>query len=222
MGLFHSKFKGNLYYPGTTEEEHKNILFFLNKLSKIPIFAHHPTCQYHSNHLINIGSKSFCLGCFFMYSGIVAGTFLIYFLDGSTFPPWKIFLLGFCIFPPTIIQIFYQKYLFKVFSRFLLGIAISLFTTSIVFALIYSHDVLVASLLAFTFLCLFNFTVKLRKRNIDIPCTYCKKGGFPICEYKLPDIKRVTLENNMQEDKLPPAFIGILRSVIKSIDVKES
>ena len=218
MGLFHAKVKGHLYYPGTTEKEHKDVLSFLNELSRLPIFAHHPTCQYHSNHLIRIGSINFCLGCFFMYSGIFAGVFFIYFMDGSTFPPWKIFLLGIFLFPPTIIQIFYQKYLFKVFSRFLLGIAISCFISSIVFALIYSHNFLIASLLIFNFLFLLIFTVKLRKKNLDMPCTYCDKGGVPLCEYRLPEIKNLSRENNDREHKLPPAFINLLRSVAESIE----
>ena len=52
-----------------------------------------------------------------------------------------------------------------------------------------------------------------------MPCTYCDKGGFPLCEYRLPEIKNLSRENSDREHKLPPTFINLLRSVIESIEV---
>jgi hypothetical protein len=179
MGLFHSKFKGNLYYPGTSQEEHNVVLLFLNGLSKIPIFAHHPTCQYHSNHLIKIGDINFCLGCFFMYSGIITGSLILYLSGASTITPWEIFLMGFLFFPPTIIQIFYQKYLFKAFSRFLLGIAISLFISSIIFSLVISNNILIAILLSLTFLLIIKFYSKVKKKKFRYALYLLRQRRIP-------------------------------------------
>jgi hypothetical protein len=44
------------------------------------------------------------------------------------------------------------------------------------------------------------------------------KGGFPLCEYRLPEIKSISRENNDREHKLPPDFINLLRSVVGSIE----
>jgi hypothetical protein len=53
-----------------------------------------------------------------------------------------------------------------------------------------------------------------------MPFTYCGKGGFPLCEYRLPEIKEFALENKLTAHRLPSSFINMLSSVVKTIDSK--
>lgn len=155
--------------------------------------SHHPHCDRHRNHLLWIRGHPFCLGCVCMYTGIVIGIPLVLVIDwsGMSFLQWAIFISG--LLAPTAIQIKVQRKIFKIISRTLLGISISLYLISGLFLIPAPFSGwLFRALVLGIFVLTYHTLKRLRHRYTKSPCEDCPLGYFPTCEWNLP---RLLAEN---------------------------
>lgn len=153
--------------------------------------AHHPHCDRHHNHLIWIMGHPLCLGCTCMYSGMVVGLGISLVLPWSSMPfeLWLLFHLLLLI--PTSLQPWIQKKLYKITSRFLLGICVSSYFLSglVLISPPYSEWIFRVSVLAF-YLIASRFLRFIRNRYTYNPCDDCPLGVFPTCDWNLPRLMR--------------------------------
>lgn len=176
--------------------------------------AHHPHCERYYNHLIWIAGHPLCLGCTCMYTGIVVGVPLVFAISWSSLTVGNWILLHLMLLIPTILQIRIQIKVFKIVSRFILGVNISLYLIGGLIFVQPSMDrwffrtsVLVA------FLIVYRLIRQLRNRYTKQPCDDCPLGYFPTCEWNLP---RLLAENTDTE------FLGYLSSdTIENLVIKQ-
>jgi len=155
--------------------------------------AHHPHCERHHNHLLWIHGHPFCLGCVCMYTGVVIGIPLVLVIDWASmsFLQWVIFISS--ILAPTIIQIRVQRKIFKIMSRTLLGVSISLYLISGLFFIPPTFSKwLFRALILGIFVIVHQTLKRLRNRCTKSPCEDCPLGYYPTCEWNLP---RLLAEN---------------------------
>jgi hypothetical protein len=127
--------------------------------------------------------------------------------------PWAFAVSGFA-FGPTVLQIRYRKYALKVISRLLLGVAISLALSAVVFGYSWGSSLAVINIgfLAIV-LALGVFTYRWRQRHIDVPCRTCREGQFPFCSWNHPVIQTVLADHGESIQAAPPWFRTFLEAV---------
>ena len=155
--------------------------------------AHHPHCDRHHNHLLWIHGHPFCLGCTCMYTGIIIGIPLAFMIDWANVSllQWAIFI--WITLAPTLIQIKAQYKIFKIVSRTLLGISISLYWISGLFFISPPFsEWLFRALVLGIFVLAYHTVKRLRYRYTKSPCEDCPLGYYPTCEWNLP---RLLAEN---------------------------
>ncbi len=168
---------------------------FMEGLSSVPMFAHHPTCDCYSAHLLRFGSFALCLGCTcMMFGGLIATTAIgTWCICSVTLIPigWKASFgtaaIGVMLYLPTLIQPFWQYKPFKIGSRMLLGAAIPVLAMGGwlmpplgVIGILYRGFFLVA------FLAVLRATLNYRSRFTPNPCTRCLPAVFPFCNGNRP------------------------------------
>jgi len=175
---------------------------FLERISRVPRFAHHPTCDCFHNHLLHLGTRAICLGCTCVAVGILVSTaVLCVLLTWRAALLWQIgsfawISLGVAFFLPTLAQPFQQQKMFKVVSRTMLGVSIVLLWFG---AMIILPATTAGFALRLIFIGVFvtamKLSLSLRSRFTKSPCDGCTGGSFPFCagnrsviERFLPDL----------------------------------
>lgn len=148
----------------------------------IQLTAHHPTCKRYSNHLIYIKGHPFCLGCFFMYSGMLAGLIIVNLISWKTITFPSLVGIHLLLLIPTAIQPWFQNKIFKVVSRFILGVATSSYFVSSFFyvQIPFTRWIFYLLVLVIFYPLLFLFLF-LRKRFTENPCHTCSIADLQNC-----------------------------------------
>lgn len=165
--------------------------------------AHHPHCDRYHNHLLWIAGHPFCLGCVCMYTGIIVGLPLTFMIEWSevSFVNWILFNCLLLI--PTILQTRIQIKSYKIVSRLLLGISISMYFISGLFFIELPIDpLLFRCLIISAFIIVYRLLKKIRSLYSRLPCDDCPLGYFPTCEWNLPRL----LAENSNDDVLVQAL----------------
>jgi hypothetical protein len=148
-------------------------------------FAHHPTCQCYNHHLIRCGRWNFCLGCTCLIFGIVMASFLILVgyiieIDFVDFRPIWLFVGTLLLLIPTFIQIRYQRKLFKLVSRLLLGIGIVMsFYTGVFMLPPAGYHTMYGICFAVSFVVLAKLTLWIRNRYSQPIIGFCSNLDCP-------------------------------------------
>jgi hypothetical protein len=205
--------------PGATPDQRAAAAAFTSRLMRLPTLAHHCACPYWSNHLIYLGSRPLCLGCTCMYPGIVLGLIVSAIFLQHILTPWQLFLAGFVAYTPTLVQVFYQKYAFKIVARFLLGNGIAFMLFPVAWGYSWASLSALANLgFLVAFVALYVFTTRLRNRHIDIPCLRCPEGRFPFCSWRHQEIKGALREYERDRSFLPDTMAQFLYAMDTHID----
>ena len=98
--------------------------FFVEKMSSLHgsdfLFgAHHPHCDRYNHHLIYLFGHPFCLGCFGLYTGIVAGGMSTILIDWQSINMHEWMLIHLLPIIPAFVQIKVNIKIFKLLSRHL-------------------------------------------------------------------------------------------------------
>ena len=127
----------------------------------------------------------FCLGCTSVYSGaVVGGCASIFLLGGIALPDWVLLCAAGVM--PTVFQPWLQYKPYKIFARFLLGIAsaiwwlgaLGLGPMELPHALWTPAALLFFGGITWTLL-------SIRQRFTPDPCHRCELGAFPTCAWNL-------------------------------------
>ena len=165
-------------------------------------FAHHPHCESFNNHLVWIFGHPVCLGCLCMYSGGAIGALIASQIDFHqiTLLTWiAVHAAGVL---PTALQPFYQKKIYKIFSRSVLGISTgSYFVSGIFLYNPFSDFILWSASLLTAFGTVYYLMRALRKSVPNDPCSTCTQGHYPTCDWYLPTF----LSQNTQDPLLAKA-----------------
>jgi hypothetical protein len=190
----------------------------LSRLVRLSPFAHHPSCSYWSNHLIHLGRYPICLGCFCMSVGMALGVLMLLVGVFSSFAPWERFLLGFAAYTPTLIQIYRQRYVFKIAARFLLGVGTALAVSSSISGYPWDNVYAIVNLgFLSVFILLFVGTSRWRSRHLDVPCLRCPEGRFPFCSWRHPNIVAALRQHEAGFATLPSETASFLYAVDRSL-----
>ncbi len=163
--------------------------WFVQQLLHVPRLAHHPTCRCFDNHLIRLGSIALCLGCTCMAFGV--GTCLTT-LGWLCWQHWQnlqmigtsgFIVIGVVLYAPALIQPFVQRKMFKMVSRFLLGVAVPcLWFGAMVLLPWDGWGFLLRGIFVIIFWQTYHATQRVRDRFTSNPCDACPDGVFPFCK----------------------------------------
>ena len=147
-----------------------------------------------------------------MSVGLATGSLLVYPFVAAALTPLEVFLLAVLFYCPTTVQIYYQRYAFKVMSRFLLGngIALALGAALVGHPAGWAEAIWRIGFLAI-FIALFVGTLRWRARHLDVPCHRCPEGQFPFCSWRLKQLDATVARHAAAPDYLPEglaAFVG--------------
>lgn len=121
---------------------------------------------------------------------------LLYFicLPSSVIASWV--ALHLCLILPTAIQPFFQKKLFKIISRLLLGIGISSYFINGLINLTPPLNIWAFRfLLICAFLAVYQSLSLLREKYKKDPCKTCPLGRYPLCDWNMPRIMESGSQN---------------------------
>ncbi len=213
MGL-HPGPRAHLEIPGASPGERATAARLLGELIQLPFFAHHPACRHWNNHLIRVGGHPCCLGCTCMYTGMLLGLPLFWLVARPVAGGWTLFGLGLLAYAPTLVQIYYQRYAFKMVSRTSLGIGIVFMLSAALFGHPWGWSAAPASVTMLAlFVLLYEMTTRLRARHLDVPCERCTEGSFPFGAWRQPRIHEYLAAAARDADPLPDslhAFLTVL------------
>ncbi len=211
--LWHPTPRVEIRLPRGGPDDRKAAVSILNQLTRLVPFAHHPSCRYYHNHLIHIAGHPFCLGCFSVSLGICVGLLLL--SSPVEVLPEELFAIGLAAYVPTLAQIWYQRYVFKIVSRLCLGTGLVLMFSAAFFgyswfsALSAGFNLLLIGCIAG----LFVFTKRLRARHMEDPCQRCPEGRFPFCRWRLPVIRSLLRQQAEDPATMPDYLADFLRAV---------
>lgn len=209
--------KSQPQHPGQPLQS-QAFLEFTNSLERFPLLAHHPACRHHHNHIIWVGKVPMCLGCTMITCGLTVGIILIPHLGIITHLPYYVLLtLGVILYIPAILQIWIQKKPYKMFARFLLGIAIAFLAYAGLWLTPFSvlGVILRIGFLTF-FILVWRLTLKVRSTYSKSPCQNCPDGRFPVCSYtmhRVPKLARKYFAKSDGSDPEGDEFVKALLSV---------
>lgn len=162
---------------------------FMDSLSSIPRFAHHPDCPCYDSHVLRIGGHVLCLGCTCMAAGMIVATCLLgaVWISGLRGPVgWPAacggISLGLALYLPTLVQPFWQRKAFKMSARLLLGVAVVVLLAA---GLLLSPWNLAG--IGFrcgfitTFWLVYRATLRYREMFTPDPCDRCSPAVYPFC-----------------------------------------
>lgn len=186
-------------------------------LARYPPEAHHPTCKFHQDHIVNIRGKQVCLGCWCLNLGCILSVPFVLLLNHLELEYYFSMLIGFLMFTPTLLQLKIQWKPFKLFSRTSLGIGSGLFMLSCLFLAPYTlFGVLIRiSGIAF-FVAVAKLSLKLRSRHSNSPCNNCPEGSFPYCSYKIPEMEKILQSQTLETE--PNDFLNSILLGLKTND----
>jgi hypothetical protein len=149
-----------------------------------------------------------------MYVGLAFGSATLLASGNSRPEPWQSFMLGVVAYSPTLLQVRYQRYAFKVVSRFCLGLGLALALSAGFFG--YPWDSLLAGanvLFLSSVAALFVLTSRWRARHLDIPCLRCSEGHYPFCSWREPEITAALRTYEREPSSLPVSVASFLFAV---------
>ncbi len=162
--------------------------WFIEEISRLGRWAHHPSCECYASHLLRLGRAHYCLGCTCLVLGITCTSLLAaadHALLLGVFEPfalWELIGFGVACFLPTLAQPFVQRKPYKVASRFLLGAAIALLCYGALLKLPWSGvGLFLRAVFVVVFVCTYKCTQRLRHAFTPRPCDSCPRGRFPFC-----------------------------------------
>lgn len=160
--------------------------------------AHHPHCERHRHHLLWLGSRPLCLGCTCMALGALGGCALtmIHSFDRITLVPWL--LLHTAMVAPTAAQPWLQWKAFKVFARFMLGLASATWLTGALSSRLGLGVPTEALVAVAVFLVLAKILLLLRDAYSQSPCRSCPLGAYPTCTWNLPRLLAATDDSELR------------------------
>lgn len=205
--------------PGASAAQAVAAKRLLDRLMRIPGLAHHPTCRYWDNHLIRIGTASLCLGCTALGIGLVAGVMALVASRGHWPSQPLLFGSGVLLFLPTLVQVKWQAYAFKLVARSLLGFAVSLLLACALFMDSWTTfpGLGMHALLLGTFLAVGWWTLKLRSRHLDVPCDRCPEGRLPFCAWRREELREALARDDATRE-LPPALRSFMQFALRELD----
>lgn len=210
--------QSHVHLPRASPAEESASRALLDRLTRISRVAHHPTCKYWSNHLIRVGPLSLCLGCTALAMGLVAGVATLVALRDSWPDQELLFLLGLGLYLPTLLQIRWQAYWFKLTARALLGFAVAILLAVALFMDSWEslEGLAMHGLLLAIFVVSARLTLKLRSRRLDVPCDRCPEGRLPFCSWRKEEIRAALA--TAETSQLPPAFRRFLEFTVDGLD----
>ena len=195
--------------------------WFFSAVWKESRFAHHPTCDCYDRHLIRIREVNLCLGCTCVAVGTVLAVSLLLGLWVSKLLPATLLsfpttlAIGLITFSPTLIQPFFQRKLFKLFSRTLLGMSVVLMFYAAIFLLPLTWEgVLVRSGFLAAFFATYRLTQNYRARYTVMPKAKCDKGCYPFCKGNRKRLEKIWQELVEKADRDDP-FLPFARALIE-------
>jgi hypothetical protein len=150
--------------------------------------------------------------------GLTVGIALLPYLRIITHLPYYVLLtLGVILYIPAILQIWIQKKPYKMFARFLLGIAIAFLAYAGLWLTPFSAlgAILRIGFLTF-FILVWRLTLKVRSTYSKSPCQNCPDGRFPVCNYTMHRVPKLARKYFAQSDGSDPEadeFVKALLSV---------
>ena len=188
--------------------------WFFRQLSRYPRFAHHPTCECFDNHLIRIGSRSFCLGCTCLGLGIILATCILGFLHlVSAAAPilhniWVSLAVGILMYFPCLLQPFLQTKSMKIVFRTMLGMGIVVLWHGAIVSMPWTPTgVTLKIIFALVFVCVFRWTLRFRERYTKSPLTACKRGCYPLCEGNRRHLETLLNQLRQRCGRTDPEFV---------------
>lgn len=145
-------------------------------------------------------------------AGVASGAALAFSGALAELSPIQAFAFGCAAYLPTLVQVRYQRYWFKMLSRFSLGIGIVLALSAALFGGSWlSWTVLQNLLFLAIFIGLYLGTVQWRAKHLDVPCTQCPEGSFPFCSWRRAEIRAALLDHERAALTLPEPVVAFLR-----------
>lgn len=189
----------------------------LRRLLAYKRFAHHPTCEGFRHHLIRIFGRSLCLGCTCFYTGFTLALLFMAIFHSFMVNFFILWAVAIALFFPTLVQIHYQKRLFKIASRTLLGVSVAIMSFTVLFLLPLTYSgFFIRLIFGLLFFAVFSMTTWYRRNNMDNPCRKCPQGVYPFCRYKLDELKQ--LRSNVKGDKEHEMLVDFLDATIENIE----
>jgi len=187
-----------------------NLGSVISHLSKYKFGAHHPDCSYHDHHIIRIFGHPFCLGCFFLYFGILIGIIALWTMFGYGLEWHIIFFIGLLFSPLPYIQMHFQRKWFKILARTGLGIGSTLFLGAPLFLLDTNlFGFLYRIGIIFLYWLIAKHALHRRKKKLDRPCDNCNEGVFPLCNWNFRKMDEILNQNsfNFEEEKFLQSIV---------------
>lgn len=186
----------------------------LSELGRYRLFAHHPDCARHDHHLVRPFGYPLCLGCFGLYTGLVATGVALWFaradVSGLGAPGWSalpLFGLALLAFAPTFGQPFVQKRWYKLPARLLLGAGFAFAIASVIVAPLTLAGWAFRLVAAAVTYALYRSATRLRARRTPDPCNGCPWGAFPMCAH---NVVRLRALRDASTDPGQTAFLAAM------------
>lgn len=172
----------------------------LSSLSNLKWGAHHPHCNKHNHHLIRFLNHPFCIGCTFMSIGIFSGIILYVFTSFKNWSPLYLWILGFILYLSAMLQTFTKNKQIKIILRYSLGLGTFFLLISVYQIKWNTSGIILKVVLLIIFVIIFQKTIEFRSKKIDDTCINCQDGTYPLCRFKLNEMKLIIANNNGKTD----------------------
>jgi len=166
---------------------------FPKQLIKNALYAHHPTCDKYSHHIIWLFGNAFCIGCTFFYTGFIISTILFLIFSRIIVRSWTemgiIWGIGFVLFLSFLPQLKMKRMMkrfkvLKILFRFNLGFGSSLLILSVmVKAPVDYIGIIIRFVSVLLYFLIYKLFFRLRARHKEEYCLNCPKGKYPFCSH---------------------------------------
>jgi len=209
------------FSPDTSQFDSPHAEWFFSQVHHIPRFAHHPPCDCYSNHVLRIGSWILCLGCTCLAVGIAISLSGLVVLGTYRSIPallqdavWSS-TLGVVFYLPTLPQPFFQWKLFKMVSRFLLGVAIVLLAYTVLYVVPWTFAGCAWKLaMSVVFYLVLRWTLEFRRRFTPDPSRSCDGGCYPFCQGNRPRLNQVLEQLTTRVDDPEDSFVAFAEQLV--------
>ena len=188
---------------------------FPKPLIKNAVYAHHPTCDEYSHHIVWMFGRAFCIGCTFFYSGFIISTILFLIFSRVRVRSWVemaiIWGIGFVLFLSFLPQLKMKKIMkrfkvLKMFFRFNLGFGSSLLIFSVMVKAPADYIGIILRFVSIVlYYLMYRLFFKLRAKHKEEYCLNCSKGKYPFCSHNYQQI--VETITYLKSEKMEESFL---------------